>query len=61
MTSGNLWNYYRDEVNDDADENNSGNSKTVTSKSFEYKTKIIESTSANNNTLDTEVAVPLKY
>ena len=25
MTAGSLWNYYRDEVNDDADENNAGN------------------------------------
>ena len=51
MTSGSLWNYYRDEVNDDANENNAGNyridnSKTVTSKSFEYKTTIIGSTPA---------------
>ena len=25
MTIGSLWNYYRDEVNHDADENNAGN------------------------------------
>ena len=42
MTSGSLWNYYRDEVNDDANENNSArnkinNNKTIASKSFEYK------------------------
>ena len=41
MTSGNFWNCYRDEVNDDANENNAGNyrinnKKTTTSKSFEY-------------------------
>ena len=46
MTSGSLWNYYRDEVNDSANEiddndNNDNNGKTTTSKSFEYKTKII--------------------
>ena len=45
MTSVSLWNYYRDEVNDDANENNAAgnyriNNKTTTSKSFEYKTKI---------------------
>ena len=35
---------------------------TVTSKSFEYKTKIIGNTPDDDNTLDTEVAVaPLKY
>ena len=44
MTSGSLWNYYRDEINDSAIENNDdgnriNNSKTVTSKSIEYRTK----------------------
>ena len=47
MTSGILWNYYRDEVNNDSKEINDGNNKTnnnkiMTSKSFQYKTKIIE-------------------
>ena len=47
-TSGNLWNYYRSEINDSANENNDANNyridnnKTTTSKSSEYKTKIIE-------------------
>ena len=42
-TCGSLWNYYRDEVNDSANENNDGNNftinnnKTATSKSLEYK------------------------
>ena len=46
--SGGLWNYYRDEINRSAKENNDANdyrinnNKTTTSKSFEYKTKIIE-------------------
>ena len=66
MTSGSLWNYYRDEVNDYENEIDSAyywinNNKTITSKSFVYKTKIKERTSDENNTLDTEVAVPLKY
>ena len=49
-TSGSLWNYYRDEMNDDADENNAvdnhreNSSKTKTSRPFEYKTKIIRKT-----------------
>ena len=38
MTSGRLWNYYRDEVNDSANEtdknNMTNNNKTTTSKSF---------------------------
>ena len=42
-----LWNYYRDRVNDDANENNTHNSKVnnikiIKSKSFEYKTKVME-------------------
>ena len=43
MTSGSFWNYYRDEVNVDANADNCriDSSKTVTSESFEYKTKII--------------------
>ena len=65
MTSGSLWNYYRDDVNDDANENNVArnkisNNKSITSKSLLYKTKMIGSTSNNHNILDAEVAVPLK-
>ena len=51
MTSGSLWSYYRDEVNDDDDHNDNSNNnrinydKTITSKFFEYKTKLIRSTS----------------
>ena len=43
-TSETLRNYYRDELSDSANENNDGNNfrinnnKTITSKSFEYKT-----------------------
>ena len=49
ITSGSLWNYYRDEVNDDADKNDVANkkinnNKTTASKSFVYKTKLIGST-----------------
>ena len=66
MTSGSLWNYYRDEVNEDANKINADNykidnCKTVTSESFEYKTKIIESMIADNNTLDADVVFPWKY
>ena len=65
-----MWNYYRDEINDDATENDNNNNNNnnnrinnniTTSKSFEYKTKIIGSTPNNNNILDTEAVVPLKY
>ena len=54
MTPGGLWNYYTDEVNDDANEINADNyriynSKTVASESFKCKTKAIWSKPANNN------------
>ena len=66
MTSGSLWNYYRDKINDYANENNGANnrinnSKTKTSKSFEYKAKIIGRKPDDNNTLDAEVVAWLKY
>ena len=66
VTSGSLWNYYRGKVNDSANEiddndNKINNNKTATSKCFEYKTMIIGNTPNNNNILDAEVVVPLKY
>ena len=66
MASGSLWNYYKDEVNHNANENNAdnyriNNKKTITSKSFEYKTNLIGRTTNDNNTLNTEVAAPLKH
>ena len=66
ITSRSLWNYYRDEVNDDANENNASrikinNNEKITGKSFEYNTKLMGSTPDNNNVLDTEVVVSLKY
>ena len=53
-------------MNDYAGENNNddykvNNGKTTASNFFEYKSKIIESTPADNNILDTDVDVPLKY
>ena len=45
VTSGSLWNYYRDEVSDAANEiivnHRINNNKTTTSKYFQYKTKIV--------------------
>ena len=50
------------DVNENIVANNRiNNNKTITSKSFEYKKKVIGSTSNNNNILDIEVVVPLKY
>ena len=57
-----MWNYYRDEINDDTNEihaakNRINNNKTITSKYLERKTKLIESTPNNNNILDAEVVL----
>ena len=54
-------------VIEDTNENNEAgnyrinNNKTTTSNSFEYKIKIIGSTPADNNILNTEFIVSLKY
>ena len=66
MTSGSVQNYYRDEVNDDENENDNANSrinnnKTITSKSFEYKTKLKGSIPDDKNKLTAEATVPLKH
>ena len=64
MTSGSLWNNYRDKVNDDTNENNDAgnyrvnNNKATASKSFENKTEIIGSTPDENSRLGAEVVVP---
>ena len=66
-TSGSLWNYHRNEINGSANENNGANNyrinnnKTKTNKSFGYTTKTIGRTPNDNNILDEEVILPLKY
>ena len=58
VTSGHLLNYYKNYVNDNANENVANyrvnNNKTTISKLFEYKTKLIGSTTADDDRLDTE-------
>ena len=66
-TSGSLRNYCKDKVKDSANEDNDANnfiinsSKIKTSKSFEYKTKLIGSTPNNDYRLHTAVVVSLRY
>ena len=43
-TSASLWNYYRDELTDDTNDNNGPNKNVITSKSFKYKTSFTRST-----------------
>ena len=47
--------------NDATNNNRTNNYKKVTSKSFEYKTKVIGKTPNDNNKLNIEVVVKLKY
>ena len=47
-----LYNYHRDELSDDADDNNFGNIKVVNSNTFKYKNKII------GNTYDVDARIP---
>ena len=68
---GSLYNYYRDELSDDADDNNFDNIKVVNSNTFKYKNKIIGNTYDvdagaqdydvnKNGTQEVELAIPLK-
>ena len=59
-TIGSLYNYYRDELSDDADNNQFNNIKVVNSNTFKYKNKIIDNTN-NVGIKDIELAIPLKY
>ena len=63
MTSRNLRNYWKDGINDFTNEidDNDNEINKKTSKSFEYEAKIIGSTPNNNNILDEEDVVSLKY
>ena len=71
-TIGSLYNYYRDELSDDADDNNFNNIKVVNWNAFKYKNKIAGNTCNVNATADgydankegpqtIELAIPLKY
>ena len=71
-TIGLLYNYYRDELSDDADDNNFDHIKVVNSNTFKYKNKIIGNTYDvdagaqgydlnKNGTQEVELAIPLKY
>ena len=70
-TIGSLYNYYRDELSDDADDNNFDNIKVVNSNTFKYKNKITGNTYNvdagaqgydvnKNGTQEVELAIPLK-
>ena len=50
-TSGSLWQYYRDEQNDNLEN----------SEAFKSKIKITGRTAAAGNEKDVEIMVPLKY
>ena len=71
-TIGSLYNYYRDKLSDDADDNNFDNIKVVNSSTFKYKNKITGNTynvdagaqgyDVNKNGMqEVKLAIPLKY
>ena len=71
-TIGLLYNYYRDELSDDADDNNFDNIKVINSNTFKYKNKITGNTyninagaqgyDVNKNGMQkVELPIPLKY
>ena len=56
-----MWNYYRDEPNSDADDNDIKHS-IIDSKSFDYKANVIGSVTHNDLTKDeVKIVVLLKY
>ena len=69
MISRSLWNYFRDEINDDENEHNNNNNnnnrlknnEVIASKDFEYNAKLVGSTQNNNSILGADVDVPLKH
>ena len=71
-TIGSLYNYYRDELSDDADDNNFDNTEVINSNTVKYKNKITGNTynvnagaqcyDVNKNGMqEVELAIPLKY
>ena len=67
-TSGSLWNYYRDELSDETNDNNGLNKDVVNSESFKYKTNNynLVATAAGydankGDTKEAQIIVPLKY
>ena len=71
-TIGSLYNYYRDELSNDADDNDFDNIKVVNSNTFKYKNKItgnaynvdagVDGYDVNKNgKQEIELAIPLKY
>ena len=70
-TSGSLWNYYRDELTDDANDDNGPNKNLINSNSFKYTKSITGSTynmaatagdyyANKEGTKKVKIAVPLK-
>ena len=71
-TIGSLYNYYRDELTNDGNDNNFDNRNVVNSEAFKYKNKITGNTYNvdagaqvydvnKNGTQKIELATPLKY
>ena len=61
-TTGNLWNYYRDEPNSGTDNNNITHS-ILNSESFDYKANFMENGMKHNDLTknNVKIVIPLKY
>ena len=55
-TTGSSYNYYRDELDDNADLNNHPNNNVVSSSAFKYKSKLLDNTYNVNSTNNPSVA-----
>ena len=55
-TSGNLWNFKRDEIDNNANVTNDNNAP-----SFKYKANLIGNTETNGTKKGVKIAIPLKY
>ena len=71
-TSCSLWNYYRDELTDETNDNNGPNQNVINSKSFKYQTSITGNTykvaniardydASKEDAKEIEIAFPFKY
>ena len=65
IKSGSFWDYYRDAIKDNENENNATNNKInnnkTARKSFEHRIKLAKSTPKNKIISEQEVVGPLKY
>ena len=60
-TIGSLWNYYRDELSYDTNDNNNLNKNVINSESFKYKTNITGSTYSVNERITKQITKQIRF